>query len=326
MRYASSLAVLTAVIVAGCGGSSDDSGPGNPPVTVPPPDLAISSGNSMQVMQVAYSTASGAGDMAGLVTNTGISAEPGAVAKVPMPGQLTKPLTNAISNVPIGPETLPCDVSGSITVSGNLANPLTLSAGDTINMDADNCDDGLGEITDGLIASIIEAFSGDIVSSLFSMTIRMDITNYQVTTTSDVLLNHGDVTVTLDNTTPGYVSASVSANAITTSSNTSSETLYSFLSTQTIDTRVSPSPYTMSASGTVDSSEVGGIVELSTPVMFEGFDNDYPSEGELLVTGAGGSTVRLITIDNVDIRIEFDSDGVAPPDETIDTTWVAFTS
>lgn len=325
MRYASSLAVVTALIFAGCDGSSDG-GSSNPPVAAPPPDIALSSGNGMEVLQVAYSTASGAGDMAGLVTNTGISAEPGSIAKGPLPGQLTKPLTNAISRIPFGPETLPCDVSGSITVSGNLANPLTLSANDTINMDADNCDDGLGEITDGLIASLIRAFSGDIASGLFNMTIRMDITNYQVTTANDVLLSHGDITVMLDNTTPGYLSASVSANAMTTSSNTGSETLYSFMSAQTIDTRVSPSPYTMSASGTVDSSELGGVVGLSTPVMFEGFDNDYPSRGELLVTGEGGSTVRLITIDNVDIIIEIDSDGMDPADETINTTWVEFTS
>ena len=325
MRYASSLAVLTAVFVAGCGGSSD-SGPSNPPVTVPAPDLALSSGNSMQVLQVAYLTASDSGDMAGLVTNTGISANTGGVAKIPLPGQLVKPFSIAVSQVPIGPETLPCDVSGSITVSGDLANPLTLSAGDTINMDADMCDDGLGEVTDGLISSTVDAFSGDITSGLFNMTMTMDITNFQVTTVDDVLLSNGDVTVMVDNTTQGYVSASVRGDGMTTSSNTSMETLYDYLTAQTLDTRVSPSPGTMTASGTADSSELGGVVDYSTPTMFQAFDNDYPNSGEMLVTGADGATVRLIVIDNVNIRIEFDSDGMAPPDETIDTTWDAFTS
>lgn len=326
MRYASSLAVLTAVFVAGCGGSSGDSGPGNPPVTVPPPDLAISSGNSMQVLQVAYLTASDSGDMAGLVTNTGISADPGSVSKVPLPGPLVKAMRTAVSNVPFGPETLPCDVSGSMTVSGDISNPLTLSAGDTINMDADMCDDGLGEVLDGLIAATVTVFTGDITSGLYNMTMRLDISNLQVTTAADVLLSNGDVTVMLDTTTPLYVAASVRGDAMTTSSNTSTETLYSYLTSQTLDAGVSPSPSTMTASGTADSSELGGVVEYSTPTMFQAFDNDYPSSGELLVTGANGATVRLIVIDNVDIRIEFDSDGMAPPDETIDTTWVAFTS
>lgn len=78
--------------------------------------------------------------------------------------------------------------------------------------------------------------------------------------------------------------------------------------------------------GTLDSSQLGGVVEYSMPVVFQGFDSDYPSSGQLLVTGAGGATVRLIAVDNVNVRIEIDADGVAPVDETIGTTWVAFTS
>jgi hypothetical protein len=326
MKYASSLTVVAAVIIVGCGGSDDGGGigVGTPPVTVPPPDLALTSNNGVQVLQVAYLTASSSGNMAGLVTNTGISADPGAVSK--LPGQLSKPLSTAISRVPIGPETVPCDVSGTITVSGDLANPLTLSAGDTINFDADNCDDGLGEITDGLIESTVDAFSGDITSGLFRMTMTMVITDFQVTTAEDVLLSDGDVTVTLDNMTPGFVSASVRGDAMTTSSNTSLETLYEFLTAQTLDSGVTPSPYTMDAAGTVDSSELGGVVEYSVPVVFRGFDSGFPSSGELLVTGAGGSTIRLIALDDVNIVIEIDSDGVAPADETIDTTWAEFTS
>lgn len=326
MKYASSLTVVAAVIIAGCGGSSDGGGigVGSPPVTVPSPDLALTSNNGMQVLQAAYSTASSSGDMAGLVTNTGISADPGTVSK--LPGQLSKPLSTAISSVPIGPETVPCDVSGSITISGELENPLTLSPGDTISIDADNCDDGLGEVTDGLIETTVDAFAGDITSGAYAMTMSIVLANFQVTTANDVLLSNGDVTVMLDTTTPMFVDASVRGDSMATSSNAMTETLYNFLTAQTLDTGATPSPYTMDASGIVDSSELGGVVEYSVPVTFQGFDNDHPSSGELLVTGAGGSTIRLITLDNVNIVIEIDSDGVAPADETINTTWAEFTS
>ena len=243
-----------------------------------------------------------------------------------MPGQLSKPLSTAISSVPVGPETVPCDVSGTITISGELANPLTLSPGDTIDIDADNCDDGLGEVTDGLISTTVDAFTGDITSGAYDMTMTMVLRNFQVTTADNVLLSDGDVTVTLDTTTPQFIDASVRGDAMATSSNAQTETLYTYLTAQTLDTGVTPSPFTMDASGTVDSSELGGVVEYSVPVIFRGFDNDYPSSGELLVTGAGGSTIRLITVDNVNIVIEIDSDGVAPADETINTTWAEFTS
>lgn len=326
MKYASSLTAVAAVVIAGCGGSSDGGGIGssNPPVTVPAPDLALTSDNGMQVLQIAYATASSSGDMAGLVTNTGISADPGAVSK--LPGQLSKPLSTAISSVPVGPETVPCDVSGSITISGELENPLTLSRGDTISIDADNCDDGLGEVTDGLIETTVDAFAGDIASGAYDMTMSIVLTNFQVTTADDVLLNNGDVTVMLDTTTPLFVDASVRGDSMASSSNAMTETLYNFLTAQTIDSGATPSPYTMDAAGIVDSSELGGVVEYSVPVMFQGFDNDYPGSGELLVTGADGSTIRLIALDNVNIVIEIDSDGTAPADETINTTWAAFTS
>jgi hypothetical protein len=174
--------------------------------------------------------------------------------------------------------------------------------------------------------TIVTTASGDIASGAYRMTMSMVLTNFQVTIADDVLLSHGDVTVMIDTMTPLTVAGSVGGDEMTTSSNASSETLYEFLTSQTIDTGATPSPYTMDASGTVDSSELGGVVEYSTPTTFRGFDNDYPSSGVLLVTGAGGSTIRLITVDNVNIVIEIDSDGTPPADETINTTWVAFTS
>ena len=326
MKYASSLTVVTAAIIAGCGGSSDGGGigVGAPPASVPPPDLELTSNNGMQVLQAAYLTASSSGDMAGLVTNTGISADPGTVSK--LPGQLSKPLSLAVSSVPVGPETVPCNVSGTITISGELENPLTLSPGDTIDIDADNCDDGLGEVTGGLISTTVDAFAGDIASGAYDMTMTIVLTNFQVTTADDVLLSNGDVTVMLDTTTPLFVDASVRGDSVATSSNARTETLYEYLTAQTIDSGITPSPFTMTASGTIDSSELGGVVEYSVPVTFQGFDNDYPSSGEFLVTGAGGSTIRLVTVDNVNIIIEIDSDGVAPAEETINTTWAEFTS
>jgi len=43
--------------------------------------------------------------------------------------------------------------------------------------------------------------------------------------------------------------------------------------------------------------------------MFEGFDADYPRTGEILVSGAS-SSVRLIAVDNINVRIEIDTNDV----------------
>jgi hypothetical protein len=66
-------------------------------------------------------------------------------------------------------------------------------------------------------------------------------------------------------------------------------------------------------------------VSYSTPVTFEGFDLDYPGTGEFLVEG-DNSSARLIAIDNVNVRIEVDTDGNGTVDETINTTWAELTA
>ena len=78
----------------------------------------------------------------------------------------------------------------------------------------------------------------------------------------------------------------------------------------------------MDSSGTLDSSQLAGIVDYSTEIMFQGFDNDYPGIGELLVTG-GTSSARLIALDNVNVRIEIDNNDDGTIDDVVDTTWDA---
>jgi hypothetical protein len=63
-------------------------------------------------------------------------------------------------------------------------------------------------------------------------------------------------------------------------------------------------------------------VRYTTPVQFTGFDVDFPSTGELLVSG-NNSSVRLVALDNVNVRIDLDNDGNGTVDESIQTTWLA---
>ena len=82
-----------------------------------------------------------------------------------------------------------------------------------------------------------------------------------------------------------------------------------------------PSLVTTTASGTVTSTQFEGAVTYSTPVPFEALADAYPYVGELLVTGANGATLRLVALDEANVRIIADYDGDGATDETIDTTW-----
>ena len=311
---------LVAAVLAGCGGSSG--GGGLAPIA-PPADLSINSSNGELVARSAYLAALQSGDMAGLVGSTGlIGSTDGGFAKPATRNSLSKPLATAVSVIPVGPETLPCDASGSITVSGDLADPTTLTAGDVINIDADNCNDGLGETIDGLVSFTVDAFTGDIFTSLYDMTMSLDITNLQVTTPEDVLTSNGDSTVRLNTLNTPAVSASVSGQSLTADTNSQSRTLSNYSSDQTLDAGQTPAPYTMDSSGTLDTTELGGVVDYETELVFQGFDTDYPNSGVLLISG-DNSTARLIAVDNVNVQVEIDVDADGVVDETIVTTWDA---
>ena len=76
-------------------------------------------------------------------------------------------------------------------------------------------------------------------------------------------------------------------------------------------------------------SVVDGLLEM-TIANFEGtlvtseflFGEEYPSIGELLVTGSNGATLHLVTTDNVFVEIFADYDGDGEVDETLSMTWV----
>jgi hypothetical protein len=332
MKRASVSLLISLVFVAACSGGAGSYNNANPP---PPAGFDITPTNAMQVSQVAYQSVVTSGDIAGLAGSSGLTANSG--------GNFSKPTLDARGTfasllqkipfdptsvqAPFGPTSLPCAVSGSLTISGDLANPLTLSAGDTIRADYDNCNDGLGETIDGTLDFIVDVFAGDIFTGLYDMTMTMDLIDFQSTTANDVLLANGDATATLNTMAAPYVEASVSGNSMTTNTNGTSESLTAYSSAQTLDAGLDPAPYTMIASGTLDSSQLSGAITYSTPVMFEGLGSDYPHAGELLVAGSD-SSIRLIAVDNVNVRIEIYSnvDGTGTPDDTILTTWAELAS
>jgi len=316
MKRSSTPIVLMTLIAAGCGGG----GGGSTPVVSPPASLMITGSNGQAAVKWSYEAGMQSASSAGYAGGAGLTATGGGNVATSAP--TSKSVGGAIARIPFGPQTLPCDVSGSITLSGDLSNPLTLSAGDRFSIDASNCDDGLGEVTNGALDLTIDVLDGDFLGGLYDMSMSMDIMNFQVTTAADTVLSNGDSTVTLNTLMTPFVSASVSGASLATSSNSSAETLTNYAAQQTLDGGVTPSPYTFDASGTLDSSQLDGVVDYETPVTFQGFDAGYPESGQLLVTGAGNTSARLIAVDSVNVTIEIDSNGDGVVDEVINTTWV----
>jgi hypothetical protein len=314
------LSVLSAtVMIAACGSGGDQFGGAQPPATT----IAITSTNALAVTRVSWEAVLASGDFGslggGLVLST---ASPDSFAKPTVAQKAAGSLVNVLHEVPFGPEVLPCQSSGIVTFSGDIADPETLSVGDTFRAVYELCDDGLGEVIDGIVDLTVGEFTSDVETGFLMLSMDTVVTNLQVVTGTETTTSNGDATITLDTTQSPLVAAGVSGTSMTVDSNTSSETLGNYSSSQTVDGSLQTLPFTLAASGTLDSTQLAGAVRYSTPVTFAGEGLDYPSAGALLVLGQD-SSARLTAVDNVNVTIEIDSNGDGVVDATIETTWAA---
>ena len=319
------LSVLcTSVLIAACGSGGDQFGGTRPSTTT----FAITPANATTATRVSWEAALASGDFGNLGSGAVVStSSPGDFSKPGLATSLAGKLINPVQMDPLGPNVRSCFSSGIVTTTGDVADVTleTLRAGDTIREVYESCDDGFGEVIDGTIDLTVGEFTGDFESGLFMLSLDVVLTDLQVVTGTDTVVNNGDTTVTLDSMQSPFVRAGASGTSMTVDSNASSETLSSYTSRQTIDAGVQTLPFTLAAAGTLDSTQLAGVVQYSTPVTFAGEGFDFPSSGTLLVEGEN-SSARLTAVDNINVTIEIDVNGDGVVDDTINTTWVALTT
>lgn len=313
---------LVCLALAACGGGGGG-GTANPQVPVSA-SFPITPANAEAAAAESWKAANGTAGVAGFAGASDIvMVKPGA-AKPAAGLPSSRSLVHLVQKIPFGPETFPCLVAGTITLSGNLESSTTLTAGDLISIAAEACDDGAGEVLDGEMDMDIDAFAGDLFAGLYELTMTLTLSDMQVTTDTEVEVTNGAATVVLDTTATPLVTIGIGGDSLTVDGNTNSTTLADFTSDQSVDAGTTPASYTLGASGTVDSSNLPGSVDYSTPVTFEGTGADFPHTGELFVSG-DDSSARLVALDNVNVRIDIDLDDDGTVDESIETTWAALT-
>ena len=325
MKFARLSILGASLVIAACGGGGDGEliGAGDNSAGT----LEIDGSNATAAVRVSYEAATDAGNLAGLGGGAGFSAGvPGSSAIAVQASDATGRVLDVVSQIPFGPEVQFCngvdDTDGTITLSGDIQVPGTFTQGDTFNIAYEMCDQGTGEVVDGLIELTVGDFTGDLLTGLYMIAMDAVITDLQVTTAADTVTGNGDSTVTLDTTQSPFVTAGVSGTSLTMDSNANSETLSNYSSSQTFDGNQFPPEYTLGASGTLDSTQLTGVVVYATSPDFTGSGENYPHAGVLTVEG-NASMARLVAVDSTDVRIEIDTNGDGTVDETINTTWDA---
>jgi hypothetical protein len=223
-------------------------------------------------------------------------------------------------SAPMLDATTQCVVDGSVTVSGEVADPATLSADDRIVLQFFDCDDGAGQVLNGTYQVDINSFTGDLLPGLVHLNAAVTFDGFEVAEGLERTSLTGGVTLDLDTTTPPTTTISVSGDSVSVSGNTYAATLTLFRIDETRDAGVAPEAYTAAATGTLTSTLFEGVVNYSTPVSFMGYAGEYPFTGELSVAGADGASVSLFALDNVNVRLEINP-GNASGIVSEATTW-----
>jgi len=83
--------------------------------------------------------------------------------------------------------------------------------------------------------------------------------------------------------------------------------------------------FTITTAGTLYQSEIGGEVDYETIAPLEGTNPNPPGAGTLLVNGGGGTSMLLVAVDEVNARLDVDTDGDGIRETVIHTTWSALT-
>lgn len=319
-------AILCIFLVAACSGSGGGSAAPTPTPT--PTNMAKIDASSAETIAggvVDSVLASGSiGEVVGSGGSGGlVGATDNGLSKVN--GSQLGGVLGFFASVPIPDTTVQCAVEGSVILTGEVLNLNTVSAGDRLRFEFVYCNDGAGQVLNGIYEILINSISGDLLQGMIDLDATTTFDGFEIMEGSDLTTLNGGVTLELDTSMPPMTSVSVSGTSMSVSVNSDTATLSVFRTDVTHDASVVPEAYSSDASGTLTSTLFEGAVDYSTPVPFQGFAGEYPYQGELLVLGADGASVRLVALDNVNIRLEIDP-GDGSGIVTQETTWTEVAS
>jgi len=226
-------------------------------------------------------------------------------------------------------ETVDCGGGGTITASGDLADPNALTPGDTITGVFTNCrevDFLISGRMDMTINSISSGFTG---FPPFDIDVSTTLTNLSASDSLNSFTADGDMRVAVSADTVGNVSATYTGNSLTVTDGGDTQTLTSY--NYVLTGNDATGDYSIEASGTINSTILDGSVTFLTVTPFTG--NDFvgtgdPTQGQLLMTSNFDDSQARLTAqpDGVNIMIEIDSDGDGIFEETVMSTWTTLDS
>jgi hypothetical protein len=324
--------LMAALAAAGCGGGGGG-GDAPPPVT----QVTITAANQEIVATTTANVFVGFGGSAAVIAaKDGPEALKAQAAAVPTAGALLvgsarRALLTAAPGKGDAPRALQaissatqnCPTSGTVTATVDDAdNNGMLSAGDSVTLAYAQCRDGadllngslsmtftrvvdspaMAELSASMSFNALTASSGD-VSSAMSGSVSMAMTMTSTVVTSTMTVGSGGLISAVTSATPAY-SETLTMAAGLTFREVDDATLG-------LPGSVNPGMASMWVDGSVSSSRLGGqSISIATVTPMQAYIvNLYPHAGQIVVSGAAGTRLRMTGVDSASVRLELDSNG-----------------
>ena len=329
---------LTVLGVAGCGGGGSDGPP-------PPAQVTITAAKQEIVATTTANVFVGFGGSAAV-----IAAKNGSPSRKPsmdntqsaaalLAGSAKRSLLTAVGKGGDSPALQAtssaarnCPTSGTMTLTvDDNDNNGRVSAGDRVTLVYAQCRDGsnllngsvsmtltrvvdspaMTELSASMTFGALTASTSDFSSSM-NGTVSMAMTMTSTVVTSTLTVGNSGLTTAVSSVTPAYSETMTMAAGLTFREIDDA--------TSGLPGSVNPGMTSMWADGSVSSSRLGGetITIVTVTPMQTYLVNAYPHAGQVVVSGAAGTKLRMTAIDSLSVRLELDANG----DGTYETTTI----
>lgn len=238
---------------------------------------------------------------------------------------------------------LPCATSGTVTVSfQDTDNSTTFTVGDALTMAFNSCVEPTtatenGSTTNGSVTFAITDANGPLelgaatgtpgapFTASFTLTFAYFSSRDDVTSLTDSINGDINFSTTDDGTNTTGTMSGTSLRMDSSVDGAFLMTNYNFTFMEA-NVPTATTPYSFRVNMTIASTVANGSVTVTTPVTFAGQGVDDPTAGQMLITGANGSTLTLTASpDGVTVQMVVDEDGAGAtaPVGLADTTWAA---
>lgn len=336
--------IATSVLLVACGGGSDSApiagspasvatlntptpvGPSTPAAT----SATLTSANYMTVAQEALSSSAFLATATEIVTGAQTS-NPEVMVRFAQ-AQLSK-LQHRLSSVPavavgvVSTDTVSCDGGGSLTISENDVNGnQSADSGDSGSITATNCAFE-GSLLNGELIVTFLSVTGDTNFFPFNTSASVKFNNFGAQVGLVRSVGNGTLVMSVDARAANNLFVALSTSSFGFSTVNSGITYTKSLTNYASSVGTSPAAggvtSTTSTSGMLSSSAFDSkSVDIATPTPFvRAGTQAYPSSGQLLITGASGSKIRLSATSATQIRIELDADANGSYETSISKLW-----